>query len=188
MSRKRKSTRSKRMKPTFFVFCEGKTEELYVKYLKSKYRIPFEIDTQVAKNNITADYIENYKKNKFTHEKDKTFLMYDLDAPKMLEKLQKIDHTTLLSSNPCIELWYLLHYKEQKAKIDCKKCNKELEKRNKQYSKTFIDTKLKAHLDTKQQKAVNRAKKLGNLDNPSSNIYLLIDELEKVIVSELKNK
>jgi hypothetical protein len=46
---------------------------------------------------------------------------------------------------------------------------------------------LKEQLDSEQQKAVKRAKKLRNLDNPSSNIYLLIDELEKV-KKELKNK
>ena len=168
------------MKPTFFVFCEGKTEELYVKYLKSKYRIPFEIDTQIAQNKINSKYVKNYKKNKFTHKKDKTFLVYDLDAPKMLERLKQIEGTTLLVSNPCIELWYLLHYKELKAEINCQACNKELEKRNGGYSKTVIDSKLKEQLDTKQQKAVNRAKKLSNLDNPSSNMFLLIDELEKV--------
>jgi hypothetical protein len=186
MSRRRAS-KGKQMKPTFFVFCEGKTEELYVKYLKSKYRIPFEIDTQIAKNKITNTYVKNYKKNKFTHEKDKTFLMYDLDAPKMLERLQKIRSATLLVSNPCIEIWYLLHYKEQKAELNCQICNKELEKRNGAYNKTIISTKLKEQLDSEQQKAVKRAKKLRNLDNPSSNIYLLIDELEKV-KKELENK
>jgi hypothetical protein len=56
--------------------------------------------------------------------------MYDLDAPKMLERLQKIRSATLLVSNPCIEIWYLLHYKEQKAELNCQICNKELEKRN----------------------------------------------------------
>jgi len=180
MSRKRQSPKGKLMKPTFFVFCEGKTEELYVKYLKSKYRIPFEIDTQIAQNKITSKYIKNYKKSKFTHPKDKTFLMYDLDVPKMLDKLQKIEGTTLLASNPCIELWYLLHYKEQKAEISCLLCNKELKKRNGNYTKTIIEAKLKDQLKTKQQKAVNRANKLKKYGNPSSNIYLLIEELEKV--------
>ena len=180
MSRKRQAPKGKKMKPTFFVFCEGKTEELYVKYLKSKYRIPFEIDTQIAQNKITSKYVKNYKTNKFTHENDKTFLIYDLDAPMMLEKLQQIEDTILLASNPCIELWYLLHFKEQKADINCQKCNKKLEKQNSTYSKTLIDEKLRKQLDNKQIKAVNRAKKLSNFGNPSSSIYLLIDELEKV--------
>ena len=187
MSRKRKAPKGKKMKPTFFVFCEGKTEELYVKYLKSKYRIPFEIDTQIAQNKITFNYIENYKQSRFTHEKDKTFLLYDIDAPMMLDKLQKIDDTTLLVSSPCIELWYLLHYKEQKAELNCHACIKELEKRNRQYSKISIDAKLRGHLDIHQQKAVYRAKKLSQYKNPSSTVYLLIDELEAVH-KEMTNK
>ncbi len=180
--RKRQAPKGKYMKPTFFVFCEGKTEELYVKYLKSKYRIPFEIDTHISKNKITSNYIRNYKKNKFTHEKDKTFLLYDLDAPKMLEKLQQISGTVLLASNPCIELWFLLHFKNQRASIDCRHCIKELENRNKNYSKTILDEKLKYYLDTKQDKAASRARKLNHYDNPCSTIYLLIEELEKIKV------
>jgi len=178
--RKRQASRGKKIKPTFFVFCEGKTEELYIKYLKSKYRIPFEIDTQIAKNKIKESYIRNYKKNKFTHKKDKTFLLYDIDAPMMLNKLLAIKDITLLASNPCIELWYLLHYKNQNASIDCKFCNKELTKRNRGYVKTVLDTKLEGHLDDNQLKAINRAKKLTHYNNPSSTIYLLIEELENV--------
>ena len=179
-NRKRRAPLGKKMKPTFFVFCEGKTEELYVKYLKAKYRIPFEIDTQIAKNKIKENYIKGYKKNKFTHTKDKTFLLYDIDAPRMLEKLQQIPDTILLASNPCIELWYLLHYKNVNAELNCSACNKELEKRNGRYEKTTLDEKLKDHLNKNQDKAVNRAKKLKHYDNPSSTIYLLIEELEKV--------
>ncbi|MEN8122149.1 MAG: RloB family protein [Bacteroidota bacterium] len=180
MGRSRRPSRGKEIKPTFFVFCEGKTEELYVKYLKSKYRIPIEIDTQVAKNGITSKYIKGYKNGKFTHKKDKTFLLYDLDAPKMLERLQQIPGTILLASNPCIELWYLLHLKEQKAEIDCNACNKEIKKQNGQYSKTKIGENLKSILDTKYLKAINRAKKLETFKNPSSTVYLLIEALEEV--------
>lgn len=179
-SRKRQASKGKKINPTFFVFCEGKTEELYIKYLKSKYRIPFEIDTQIAKNKIKENYIKSYKKNKFTHKKDKTFLLYDIDAPKMLEKLKAIPDTILLASNPCIELWYLLHYKNQNAGVNCAYCNKELKNRNKEYSKTKLDNKLRQHLNDNQEKALKRAKKLKYYNNPSTTIFLLIEALEKV--------
>ena len=112
--------------------------------------------------------------------KDKTFLLYDLDAPKMLEKLQAISDTILLASNPCIELWYLLHYKEQKAVISCANCNKELSKKNGNYSKVIIDKNLKEVLATKQLKARHRAKKLTHYNNPCSTVYLLLEALEEV--------
>ncbi len=178
--RNRRTSQGKKMKPTFFVFCEGKTEELYVKYLKSKYRIPFEIDTQISKSRISEKYIKAYKKNKFTHQKDKMFLLYDVDVPGMLEKLKVIPQTILLASNPCIELWFLLHYKSQTANVDCKYCIQELSKHNKTYSKTIISVKLKAQFDNNLDKAVSRAKKLKHYDNPSTTIYLLIEKLKKL--------
>ncbi len=178
--RKRTASRNKKMKPTFFVFCEGKTEEIYIKFLRSKYRIPFEIDTQIAQNRINEKYIKAYKKNKFTHKDDKTFLLYDIDAPKMLEKLQKIPDTILLASNPCIELWFLLHLKNQTANLNCKSCIKELENQNKNYSKTILNLNFKEQLNKNTEKAVNRAKKLNCYNNPCSYVFLLIEELEKL--------
>ena len=176
--RKRKPSKGKTINPNFFIFCEGDTEELYVKFLKSQYRVPIEVDSKISGNRITKKYITNYKKGKYIHKKDKTFLLYDLDAPKILEKLQAINDTILLVSNPCIELWYLLHYKEQKAEINCKRCISDLTNRNKTYSKTILDKKLKQNLLDKQDKAIDRAKRLTKYSNPSSTINILIEELK----------
>ncbi len=183
MNRGRRTSRGKEIRPTFFIFCEGATEEQYIKYLKSKYRVPFEIDSKIAGNRITSGYINNYKDSKITDDKDKTFLLYDLDAPKMLEKLQAIDTCILLVSNPCTELWFLLHFKEQKANINAKKCEKELIATNKNYKKGIIDTQLRNSLNKGQLKAVHRAKKLNEYKNPSTTVYKLIEELEKVKIN-----
>ncbi len=180
MGSRRRQPNGKKMKPTFFVFCEGETEEAYVKFLKSRYRIPIEIDSKIAGNRITNKYVNNYKKEKFTHVKDKTFLLYDLDAPKMLEKLQRIKDGRLLVSNPCFELWYLLHFKEQKAEIDCRHCVDELAKRSSNYKKGRISLKLKENLTNRQLKAIHRAEKLKSYNNPSTTVYLLAEALEKV--------
>lgn len=180
MSRGRKISKGKEIRPTFFIFCEGVTEEHYVKYLKSKYRMPFEIDSKIAGNRITAGYIKHYKESKITDEKDKNFLLYDLDAPKMLGKLHKLDNCILLASNPCIELWFLLHFKEQKANVDSKKCIKDLVSKIKKYKKGKLTTTLQHSLNSGQLKAVHRAKKLSEYSNPSSTVYKLIEELEKI--------
>ena len=180
MSRKRKPPKGKELKPRFFVFCEGKTEELYVKFLKALYRLPIEIDSKVAGNRITLKYIKNYEKTRFTIKKDKTFLLYDIDVPNMLEKLQGISDGVLLVSNPCIELWFLLHFKEQKAGIDCKTCIEILTRKNSSYRKTLFDKKLLETLEKSQLKAMHRAKKLNEFKNPSSTIYLFIEALDKV--------
>ncbi|MCF6222897.1 MAG: RloB family protein [Flavobacteriaceae bacterium] len=180
MSRKRKPSRGKKIKPTFFVFCEGKTEVQYIKFLKSQYRIPLEIDSTIKSISIDERYIRSYKKNSPIHKKDQTFLLYDLDVPGVLNKLSIIKGVKLLVSNPCIELWFLLHLKEQNGMINCKKCNSDLDKKSKGYKKGIISILLKQQLKNKQLKAINRAKKLNQFNNPSSSVYLLLDELEKI--------
>jgi hypothetical protein len=180
MSRTIRKTRGKSINPTFFVFCEGETEEQYVCYLRSKYRLPIDIDAKVAGNRITSNYIINYKKTKINHPKDKTFLIYDLDLPEMLAKLQKIPNVTILASNPCFELWFLLHYQEQKSAISTSDCNSKLKEHHKIYKKGIIDAKLKEKLVEKHEKALHRATKLKINENPSTQIYLLIENLEAV--------
>ncbi len=93
----------------------------------------------------------------------------------------KIEETVLLASNPCIELWFLLHYKNKSTLIDTNECIKQLSNRNRNtYKKGIIDDKLKAKFIEKCDNACRRSKQLKLYDNPSSNVYILIEELEKV--------
>ena len=186
MNRNKRTPKGKVINPTFFVFCEGETEEEYIGYLRSKYRLPVLIDAKIAGNRITDKYIQNYKKDKANHPKDITYLVYDLDVPEMLGKLQAIKNTVLLSSNPCFELWYLLHFQEQKAAITSNACNLKLKQHLPNYNKGLFNKELKNRIEEKQAKAVNRASKLTEFENPSSQLYKFINELEKV--KKEKNK
>ena len=179
MSRTNRISKGRFINPTFFVFCEGETEEQYICYLRSKYRLPIIIDAKIAGNRITSTYIGNYKKAKMNHPKDKTFLMYDLDVPEMLIKLQKIRDAVIISSNPCFELWFLLHYQDQKAEISSSECTSKLIEHHKIYKKGIIDCKLKGKLDEKHDKALHRAKKLNIHCNPSTQVYRLIECLDE---------
>jgi len=182
MSRKRSKSRGKKINPTYFVFCEGKTEEEYINLLKSEYRIPsIVIDTKIKVSDITSRYINSYKRSKTSHPKDKTFLFYDLDVPETLEKLKKIKNATLLVSNPCIELWFLLHYKTQQAETDCDHCSRELRNRNDRYKKGQIDNKLESKLIDKKADAIKRAKNLLPYLNPSTTVFRLIELLDNSI-------
>lgn len=179
MARKRRPSKGKKINPTFFVFCEGETEEAYVNFLKRHFRLPsIQIHSRVSRNKITAKYIRNYKQDKPQHAKDRDFLMYDLDAPKILERLKKIEKAELLVSNPCIELWFLLHYKNHKAACDNKLCEREMNNRNKSYQKGELGEKLEQKLREKMHKAVERAKVLKPYENPSSTVYRLIEALK----------
>lgn len=179
MGRKRAAPKGKKINPTFWVFCEGETEEAYIDLLKSKYRIPIEMVPKVIGNKINEQLIKRIKKDRPTHEKDKDYLVYDADIPEILEKLKRIRNVTLIASNPAIEIWFLLHFKNQTANISVRDCIKELSNRTrKEYKKGTIEGTLEAKLMENCQKACKRAKKLELFQNPSSNMYQLIEDLE----------
>ena len=166
------------MKPNFFVFCEGETEVAYVKFLRSLYRAPIQVIPKKGKSNISEDYIEKSKNEYVRTELDKVFLMYDLDVDGMLEQLQKIPNAELLVSNPCVELWFLLHYQDQKTEISSEKCIKKLQKVSKGYKKGTLLEEEKDVLTKNKELAIERAKKLAEFQNPSTTVYSLLEKLK----------
>jgi len=180
MAKYRRKSRGKTINPTFFVFCEGESEDTYISFLRSWYRLPIEIFSKKVGNRVTQSYINNTLRTSPRHEKDRIFLMYDLDASGMLEKLQGIESATIIVSNPCFELWYILHFVNQTAEISSQQCIEKFQKICKEYKKGFISLKLRERLEDSLDKAVSRAKKLPLYKNPSTSIYLLIDALEKI--------
>lgn len=175
-----RKSKGKEIKPTFFVFCEGESEEAYISFIRSKYHVPIQIKSKVAKNKINQKYVTRIVSTLPKHEKDKYFLLYDLDIPKMLEKLRSIRNTILLVSNPCIELWFILHTCNHGAEATSQQCTAQLVGICKDYKKGFICDKLRQKLTTGEEDAYRRAKKLTLSANPSTSVYKLIDELKKV--------
>lgn len=178
MGRKIRLSKEKQMKPNFFVFCEGKTEIAYIKFLRSLYRVPIQVIPKKSKSNISKDDIENSKRDYVTTNQDKTFLMFDLDVAGVLEHLQKIPDAELLVSNPCVELWFLLHYQEQKSKSTSKKCIQKLQSFTKDYKKGVLSEEEKNVLAANRDVAIKRAKLLEEYDNPSTTIYRLLELLK----------
>lgn len=180
----RRKSRGKRINPTFYVFCEGQTEEEYVKFLRSKYRIPIEINSKKAGDDISQRFINSYLKTRTTHPKDQVFLMYDLDVRGVLDKLHEIEGTLLLS-NPCLELWFLLHHQDQRANISSENCLRSLRNLCHDYEKGKLSDKLKRTLIDSVSDAIDRAQRLQRFENPSSTVSDFIAELEEV--KSLKN-
>ena len=178
MGRKARISKGKQMKPNFFVFCEGETEIAYVKFLRSLYRAPIQVIPKKGKSNISEDFIVKSKNEYVQTEQDKIFLMYDLDVDGMLEQLQKIPNAELLVSNPCVELWFLLHYQEQKTEISSEKCIKKLQKVSKEYKKGTLSEEEKEAFAKNKELAIERAKKLAEFHNPSTMVYKLLEKLK----------
>lgn len=107
--------------------------------------------------------------------------MYDMDVQSINEKLQKCK-AELLLSNPCFEIWLLIHVKEQKSAISSEALIKELKRCSpiwKNYAKSaFTDTQ-QTFLNKTTQLAVARAKELPEFKNPSTGIYKLIELLKR---------
>lgn len=183
MAKHKREAKGKKINPTFFIFCEGESEETYVRHLRAQYRIPVEIVPKITRNQVSERKIRESIKNAPKHEKDKIFLVYDIDVTGFLEKLQTIQkqiNSELIVSNPCFELWYIFHFANHTAEINTDDCLKKLQSLCPSYKKGDIPVKLKEKLEEKKIEAVKRAKKQAGFNNPSTNIYLFLEELDKV--------
>ena len=165
------------MNPTFFVFCEGKTEAAYVDLLRRSFRVPVEIIARVSDSNISQPYIDRCKRERFTTQDDKTFLMFDLDVLGIMEHLRKIKDAVLLLSNPCIEYWFVLHYKDTNKEMSSAECLALLKGIDADYRKGTFSTVMKKVLLDAIEDAAKRAKSKEAYTNPSSTIHLLTDEI-----------
>ena len=167
------------MKPNFFVFCEGETEMEYVRFLRSIYRVPIQVIPRKSKSNISISEIDHIKKDYVETSQDQVFLMFDLDVDTILEHLQMIPDAVLLVSNPCIELWFLLHFQDQKSSISSDKCIQKLMKVSPEYKKGEVSHREKVLFSQKVNMAVERAKRLNEYENPSTTVYRLIEKLDQ---------
>jgi hypothetical protein len=139
-----------------------------------------EVVTKISGSNINEDAIRKYKQGKPIHKKDRDFLIYDSDVKDTLNRLRSIRGVTLIASNPSIELWFLLHYKAQTAHIITNECIKELTNRNRNlYKKGYLDENLRIRLLDHYPEACKRARNLTLYENPSSNMFLIIEAMEE---------
>lgn len=175
--RTRKPPAGKEIRPTYFVFCEGETEEQYVKALNNYFHTPIKVRTKLEGNKISRRKINNFLNKYDRISKDRVFLMYDLDSPSMLDKLQSIPDSTLLVSNPCIELWFCLHFKSINRNISSRECVKKIHSCLGSYKKGRLGMRELGDLIKQSHTAINKAKTLKPHNNPSTTVYKLLEEL-----------
>lgn len=182
MAKGRSKNVSRKMKSVFLVFCEGETEENYLDFIRRQYKSPIKIVPKTEGNRISQQLIcKRQGELKISkNEQISTFLMYDLDVAPVVEKLKSCK-ATWICSNPCIELWFLLHLKAQTAELTTDNCMHVLQKTHadwKNYEKPFITEMQKKLLWENKAIATERAKALKEAANPSSSIYKLLEAIE----------
>ena len=182
MASKREPSPSMRMRKIALVICEGETEERYINFLKKWYKSPIRIVSHIEGTKITQSLVDNRTRELKLSKWDKvhTFLMYDMDVPSINEKLLACKAEKLLS-NPCFEIWLLLHAKDQKTAITTDALIKALKKSAaiwKNYAKSEFTNTQETFLKSNTDTATARAKNLTELQNPSTGIYKLIELLK----------
>lgn len=181
MARERKSN-PRKMRPLFLVLCEGETEEAYVNFLKQRYRLPIRIVPKILGSSLYPKKIEQYKKEMSSIPSEvKTFFMYDGDVLEVLELLKKCDGA-LLVSKPCIEIWFLAHYKKiPETDISSDSCLKQLTSISgwEQYKKAVLTIKQQDFLWDNRMVAVNNMKDKTEENKTYSTVYKFINILEE---------
>lgn len=183
MASRREKAPVRKMRRLALVICEGETEANYINIIRKWYKSPVKIISHVEGAKITQALVDKRTKELKISLQDKvsTFLMYDMDVPATTTKVMACN-AELLLSNPCFELWLLLHAKNQMSAISTQAVLAELKRSSsvwKNYAKaSYTDTQksfLKAHLD----EAIVRAKALKEFQNPSSEVYKILEFLEE---------
>jgi hypothetical protein len=185
MKKERRPRPPRKMKPVFLVFCEGDTEETYINFLRQKYRLPIKVIPRITGIAISPDIVRRYIQAEKISPDDKmltSFMMYDLDRSETAAKIALCKGSINISSNPCLELWFLLHNAIQTAAISTTDCIDKLRKSRPDwanYKKGSFSEKQKAVLWENREAATTRAKQLPEEGNPSSLVYRLIDAMDK---------
>lgn len=181
--RERRFKKQRSTRKVFLVICEGETEETYVEILKRHYRLPIIIKTRVSGNFINERLVKQYlKESGIESDNDyRIFYIYDADIKSVVNKLKTLPGDMILT-NPCIELWFLLHVKDFYTEQSSEAIVRTLTASHpgwKNYCKGRLSSEQNELLIQNRHSAVRRSQAMSWPNNPSSNMSLFIDILEK---------
>lgn len=190
--RKREFARKRVPKAVFLVICEGETERDYVEMLKVHYRLPIAVRTKISGTKVNQRVVNQYKHDLGLEKGDscRVFFIYDADVIHIVDKLRQLDGTVILS-NPCIELWFMLHVRDYRKAPTSDNIVKELMAADRiwaNYQKGRLNDDQSKYLLTNQSQAVGRALQLEWPSCPSSNLHEFIAAMENVKMAETTRK
>lgn len=187
------------------IVCEGKkTEPNYFDGLKVRYRLSnANIVVASPKGSDPGSIVKCAREELSKDNYDRVYCVFDRDEHQnydaAIRALDKMDSkmkclVASITSNPCFEIWLLLHFKYSTASFKkianvsaCDKVIKELKKHHPEYQKG--DRTAFAVLDDKVDIAIWNANKLHahnestNSINPSTRMHELVDYLRKLKAS-----
>jgi hypothetical protein len=195
---RRKVGRGPRLR-SFLVLVEGDaTEEDYLLYWRRKLRLQVQIDipdfhgtplslVECAVEIKKREEREERKRRGRMH--NEYWCVFDVDTHPNLQAaidLAAANEIELAISNPCIELWFLLHFAEQTAYLDSSEAVRAV--RPEVGSGKGVSTEVSERMSDLFGRAKERAQKLEEKHrgdgtpapgNPSSAVWRLIDALHR---------
>ena len=198
---RRRNINSRKSKKVILVAFEGKnkTENNYFSNYRLRdkdYIIKLVPGNETDPINLVNKTIVKVKELGLNlEENDRAYCIFDtdLDERKNMQiikarKLAKKYHIIMITSNPCIELWFLLHFEYTTAWLSN---NDVINKLKKYYPKYEKNINIFPEIKDKVSEAIKNAKKLesfqldnnkiiGMVDaNPSTEMYKIVEELSK---------
>lgn len=198
---RRRNINSRKSKKVILVAFEGKnkTENNYFSNYRLRdkdYIIKLVPGNETDPINLVNKTIVKVKELGLNlEENDRAYCIFDtdLDERKNMQiikarKLAKKYHIIMITSNPCIELWFLLHFEYTTAWLSN---NDVINKLKKYYPKYEKNINIFLEIKDKVFEAIKNAKKLesfqldnnkiiGMVDaNPSTEMYKIVEELIK---------
>ena len=201
MRKKRSFKRQEATRPqrkTFYLFCEGKnTEPHYFEALKQKYKQYVDLRIKGAIGvpmTITKEIIKEKEKKKIDNIEDQYWAVFDCDEHPCYERAKKECHDRNIPfaySDPCFELWHILHFQEYDK--SCKRHDVQklaetlIEGYERKTGKTTDFYPLLDKLEEAEERAEkqrqNRETEGRTNGSPSTSIYELTRAIKKAIAS-----
>ena len=198
----RRRVASRAPKRTFLVFCEGqRTEPDYLKALKREpaVRDLASVDIRIHEDTLgsapltlvkaAADARARYGQDQ--SEIDEVWCLFDVEWPKNHPNLKKAialakrSNVKVAVSNPCFELWLLLHFRDQNAWLDTNAAKRLLRGHDTSQDKSLNGaTYMPQRAEAARRARALDARHRGNGtnfpdDNPSSGMHHFLEAVEQ---------
>lgn len=201
-SRLERKVATRTPKKRIVVVCEGeKTEPMYLKLINTRSEAAL-VELLVVDEAATSpkQLVERACTEKKDAEKlfrqtkdpnvriDEMWCAFDVDQHLMIKEARQqaeANNVRLAISNPCIELWFLIHFTDQRGFIHRRDARRKLQRYIPEYDKRLTSLN---YLEDKFEDARNRAKALDAKhsgddtkfpdNNPSSDIWKLVESMQ----------
>lgn len=169
--------------PVYLVVCEGQvTERHYLEDLRLEQRIPIRI--RFRSGAVPRTLVDWAVEERREDDYDEVWVIFDVDDHPGVEATldrARAHNLRVAMSNPCFELWALLHFQDQRAAVPRDKLNRLCRKHMPGYEKRLPFRLLSPLYET----ALGNAKTLAQWHetrgttgaNPSTNVYELTESI-----------